>query len=91
MTHGRFPCDALLVVHAAAEHDMVTLGAVGELGRDETEVAAVVLGAGMRTAGEVDVERRGVAGRVARRFCNATAWPWYRRKNTCSLCCPCRR
>ena len=54
--------DALLVVHAATEHEMVTLAAVGELRAHAADIAAVVLGAGIRAAGEVDVDGEVKAG-----------------------------
>src|SRR5690606_27131881 len=60
--------DALLVVHAAADDQVVAFGAVLELGADEADVAAVVLGAGVRAAGEVDVERAAGFGAFAEVF-----------------------
>ena len=50
--------DALLVIHAAAEHHVVAFAAVGELGRNQPDVSAVVLRARMWASGEVDVHGR---------------------------------
>src|SRR5438874_140676 len=47
--------DALLVAHPAAHHDVVGLGAIGKLHADESDVTAVMLRAGMRAAGEVEI------------------------------------
>src|SRR4051794_40133711 len=53
-----FARDTLLVTHAATHHDMIALGTIGELYANETNVAAVMLCAGMRTAGEMKIYRR---------------------------------
>src|SRR4051812_28629002 len=65
--------DALLGAHSAAHDDVITLAAIGEFRTDETDVAAVVLGARMRAAGEMKVNRRGEVHAIAEslRQCDA--------------------
>ncbi|MET0262379.1 MAG: hypothetical protein ABW223_05740, partial [Rariglobus sp.] len=41
----------------AAGEDVVTFAAVGQLGADESEITAVMLGATMGAAGEVEINR----------------------------------
>ena len=60
-----FAGNALLVVQAAAEDEVVAVGAVEEFGADEAEIAAVVLRAGVGAAGEVDVHGRSEGGVLA--------------------------
>ncbi len=83
----------LFVVHAAAEHEVVAFASVGEFRADATDVAAVVLRAGVRAAGEVDVDRQVEAGIALAQVCHerAARGSSCRLRRTCSPCCRCRR
>ena len=81
----------------AADKDVIALDLIAVLGHlhlaaDQADIADVMLRAGMRAAGQMDIDRRVELRRALRTIARSPRHgAWYRRRRACSRHCRCRR